>query len=51
VNIRGMIDRFNAITKWIVHCIVTPNKIRNRVKRYRFVCFLSFVFWLLFWCA
>eukprot|EP01127_Copromyxa_protea_P013416 TRINITY_DN3617_c0_g1_i1.p1 TRINITY_DN3617_c0_g1~~TRINITY_DN3617_c0_g1_i1.p1 ORF type:complete len:848 (+),score=148.54 TRINITY_DN3617_c0_g1_i1:13-2556(+) len=35
-NIRGMIDRFNAITRWIVHCIVTQNKIRNRVKRYRF---------------
>lgn len=37
-----MIDRFNAITRWIVHCIVTPNKIRNRVKRYRFVFITSF---------
>eukprot|EP01126_Amoeba_proteus_P048428 TRINITY_DN5594_c0_g2_i7.p1 TRINITY_DN5594_c0_g2~~TRINITY_DN5594_c0_g2_i7.p1 ORF type:complete len:262 (-),score=51.43 TRINITY_DN5594_c0_g2_i7:51-836(-) len=35
-NIRGMIDRFNAITKWVVHCIVTPSKIRIRAKRYKF---------------
>ena len=33
-SIRSMIDRFNAITRWITTEIVSEEKIRNRVKRY-----------------
>lgn len=35
-NIRALIDRFNATTNWIAYCITTPEKIKTRVKRYRF---------------
>jgi hypothetical protein len=33
-HIRQMIDRFNALTRWIATIIVSEEKIRMRVKRF-----------------
>jgi len=37
LNIRTMIDRFNAITRWIVTLVVTTERIKKRVKRVIFL--------------